>query len=229
MCTSYIKPYDGYKINPNNPSTAIHKIKQIDIDTAPLFNQIAADIVDQMVLCTIVGFNIHNFDIPILTKHLEKAGEKPSWTHTIDLAQVYWKHYPSSLTGALQTLGITSPHKAHDARSDALACINILAGFITNEKLPKSPSALFNIWKEPHKNNNRYGNKIVRIGNPIHPWISYNWPELYVMNGNLCTTSNTLNSSQATVVENVETIAKKRPLEDDHTSDIKRRKTILSA
>lgn len=215
ICTSYIKPYDGYQIDPNNPATIIHKIKQSDINTAPTFREIAADIVDQTVLCTVVGFNIHIFDIPILTRHLEKAGEKPSWAHTIDLAQAYWKHYPSSLTNTLQTLGITLPHKAHDARSDALACIDILASFISNNKLPSSPSALVNLWKEPHQNNNRHNNRIVNICKPDHPWIPHNWPNMYNIDTNSYTTSN---SSQNTVVENINTKNRKRPLEE-HTYD----------
>jgi inhibitor of KinA sporulation pathway (predicted exonuclease) len=222
MCTSYIKPYDGYKIDLNNPATDIHKIEQTNIDTAPIFNEIAAEIIDRTVLCTIVGFNIHKFDIPILTKHLEKAGEKPSWTHTIDLAQAYWKHYPSSLTNALQTLGIIFPHKAHDAKSDALACINILASFITDKKLPDSPSTLVNLWKKPYKNNNRHGNKIVNICEPDHPWISYDWPNLY---NDPYTTSD---SSQATAVENVDAIVRKRPLEDYNISYTKKPKTMSS-
>lgn len=212
ICTSYVKPYDGYQIDPDNPATSIHQIKQIDIDTAPTFKEIAADIVDQTVLCTIVGFNIHKFDIPILTRHLEKADEKPSWAHTVDLAQAYWKHYPSSLTNTLQTLGITFPHKAHDARSDALACIDILASFLSNSKLPSSPSTLVNLWKEPHQNNNRYNNRIVNICQPNHPWIPHDWPNLYNINTNPYTTSN---SSQNMVVEDATTRNTKRPLEED--------------
>lgn len=171
ICTTHVKPYIGYEIDTNHPSTAVHQIPQSCIDNAPMFRDIAAEIADSLVHKTLVGFNIHNFDIPILTQHLKRTGKHPSWTHSIDLAQAYWKHFPSTLQQALRTFKITSKG-THDAQKDALACIELFAKLVHQQALPHNPDKLVELLHNPELNETRHGKQIfMETINPYHPWL----------------------------------------------------------
>jgi len=178
ICNSFIKPSDGYTINPFNPTSSIHNITQEQIDNAPSFDALAPEIADQTVLSTLVGFNIHKFDIPILLKHLHASSEKPGWTHTIDLAQAYWKHFPASLGNALKMLDIQ--HKPlHNAEHDALACIDLLSKLIHIQILPQNPEGFQTLLQNTSENTSRFGNTIIQRNQPTHPWVSEDWRKLY--------------------------------------------------
>jgi len=179
ICNSFIKPFDGYIIDKNDKSSAVHKITQEQIDSAPYFCDIASDIADQTVLSTLVGFNIHQFDLPILLRHLQASHEQPGWTHSIDIAQAYWKHFPASLENALKLLNIQ--HKPlHNAEHDAIACIDLLSKLIHLDKLPHSPIGFQMLLNNPHENTTRYGKAIMqRNEHPTHPWVGDQWKKLY--------------------------------------------------
>ena len=179
LCNSYIKPYNNYIIDKNNKSTKIHNITQKQIDKAPHFHELAMDIVDQTVLATLVGFNIQYFDIPILLKNLKNSKQNPGWTHTIDLAQAYWKYFPSTLENALKALKIQH-EPLHNAQNDAIACIDLLAALIIHNKLPTNPEGFQKLLKNSHENATRYGKSIIqRNENPTHPWIEKDWKKHY--------------------------------------------------
>ena len=173
IITTYVKPYEGYTINESNPSFKINKITQQTIDQAPLFKQIASTISDGSVMKTIVGFNINQFDIPILKRHLHKFGEEPGWTHTIDTAQAFWKYYPSTLTNALKTLGIKDTFQIHNAKYDNLACIHILQNLIQNKHIPDNPKDFLNFIHQDTNKTRR--SHIIEKNNSSHPWVDNNY------------------------------------------------------
>jgi len=178
ICTTYVKPYDGYKINTNDPSFKINQISQEHIDNAPYFEKIAADIADETVLATVVGFNIHNFDIPILERHLLQAKEKTGWAHTIDIGQAYWKNNPSNLTNALKTFNIKKKLSMHNAADDNIACIHLLEALIRNQQIPHNPAGFISLLNS-QENVNR-NNSIIKRNNPSHTWVSSkNWADIY--------------------------------------------------
>jgi len=177
ICTTYVKPYEGYTIDTQNSSFKVNNITQEQINKAPLFKSIASEIVDQTILNTLVGFNIHQFDIPILKRHLQIAGEKPGWTHTIDIGQAYWKFYPSTLSNALKTLGIQHNFQMHDAKSDNIACMHIFEALIQNKNIPNNPEQFLSLINSD-TNRTRY-NFILEQSNPTHIWISKDWHNLY--------------------------------------------------
>jgi DNA polymerase III epsilon subunit-like protein len=173
IITTYVKPYEEYTVNENNPSFKINKITQQDIDQAPLFKHIASTIADGSVMKTIVGFNIHQFDIPILKRHLQKFGEKPGWTHTIDIAQAFWKYYPSTLTNALKTLGIKDTFQTHNAKDDNIACIHIFESLIQSRHIPDKPKDFLNLVHQDANKTRR--SHIIEENHPSHPWIGDNY------------------------------------------------------
>jgi len=178
ICTTYIKPYNGYRVNTNDPSFEINKITQKHIDDAPLFKKFAAHIADETVLATIAGFNIHNFDIPILERHLLEAEEKTGWAHTIDIGQAYWKNNPSNLTNALKAFNIKKTLSMHDAANDNIACIHLLEALIRNQQIPHNPAGFISLL-DSHENINR-NNQIIKRNSPSHPWVSKkDWADIY--------------------------------------------------
>lgn len=179
VCNSFIKPYDGYIINTNDKSSRIHNITQEQIDNAPYFHTVASDIVDLTVLSTLVGFNIEHFDLPILLRHLQACHEEPGWTHTIDVAQAYWKYFPATLENALRMLDIQ--HKPlHHAENDAIACIDLLSKLIDLGKLPSSPIGFQKLLNNPDENTTRYGKTIIQRNTcPTHPWVGKDWTKHY--------------------------------------------------
>lgn len=188
--TTYIKPFEGYVVDKQNPAIQINKITQENINNAPTFKQIAANISDALVLDTLVGFNINKFDIPILIRHLQSTCETPSWSHTIDLATAYWKHYPSTLEKSVMHLTNMKYQNLHNAQNDAAICIDLFAELIKNNKIPNTATELLNMWKYPELNEIR-NNQIVSLNNHIsHPWISPSWQKLYQDNHPAPNTSN---------------------------------------
>jgi len=175
--TTYVKPYDGYQIDENCSSFKVNGIKQQQIDKAPTFKQIAADIADLTVLKVIVGFNIHHFDIPILNRHLKTTNEKSGWTYTIDIAQAFWKSYPLSLTNALKTLGINYNSCLHNAKNDNMACIHIFEHLIKQKQLPQTPKEFLTLCSQD-KNTTHRGHIILQ-NTPTHPWVGQNWIKNY--------------------------------------------------
>lgn len=170
--SSYIKPNPNYTIDENGKAFKINKITQNMIDTAPTFNDVGIHIVDQTVGKTIVGYNIHSFDLPIIKNHLSKLGIKTSWAFSIDLAQVYWKHHPLTLENALKTYHI-DPISAHNAIDDTKACISLMSRMINKNLLPDNHNELLNFIKDSKNRNERNNSHLININkNASHPWIS---------------------------------------------------------
>ncbi|KDR65171.1 hypothetical protein GALMADRAFT_148920 [Galerina marginata CBS 339.88] len=179
LLTTYVKPSPNYLIDIFNPSTKIHGITQRQIDSAPTFKEIAAGIIDHTMSCIIVGYNIHNFDIPILSRHLHKEGETPAWTHTIDIAQAYWKHYPATLQNALRSFKL-SHDKGHDAQKDAYVCIELFSKLIQHGNLPTNPTGFIDLLNDPSRNQHRNGKSIILCNDSAsHPWLIKDWKSLY--------------------------------------------------
>ena len=59
-----------FRVNPGMPipaeSTAIHGITNEDVKDSPTFKQIAANVAETLQDCDLAGYNISNFDIPLL-------------------------------------------------------------------------------------------------------------------------------------------------------------------
>ena len=69
-----IYPSNGEKSS--DDAIKIHKIKNEDLIGCPMFIDIADYVLDFIKDCDLSGFNIANFDIPILTREFHLAGKK---------------------------------------------------------------------------------------------------------------------------------------------------------
>ena len=70
--------YKNRRLNPEMPiqegATRKHGITNDDVKNEPVFRQLAKGIRDFMEGCDLCGFNILNFDIPLLEAEFERAG-----------------------------------------------------------------------------------------------------------------------------------------------------------
>jgi DNA polymerase-3 subunit epsilon len=132
--------YKNRRLNPEMPiqegATRKHGITNDDVKNEPVFRQLAKGIRDFMEGCDLCGFNILNFDIPLLEAEFERAGVPFSRKDRrfIDLMTIYHarepfnKDVPRSLGSAYQFYCGKAIVNAHSAEGDVKASAEILDG-----------------------------------------------------------------------------------------------------
>jgi DNA polymerase III epsilon subunit-like protein len=133
---SYIKPHSTYQVDTSNEAFRINKITQEQIEQAPSLLEVSNVLLNILDDSTLVGFNINEFDLKILTRELNKINKSPSHIYTIDLAQAYWKYNRLDLTSALIRYKADPIYNAHNALFDSFACINLMVNMIQHCHLP---------------------------------------------------------------------------------------------
>ena len=130
-------------VNPGRPippeATAVHGITDKDVYGRPTFAKYAKGILEFMDGCTIAGYNLRSFDLPMLHEELLRAG------HRIDLQErliidpmvIFYREYPRTLAAAVKTyVGVEiDPEKAHDALFDARCARDILFAMMDSYSL----------------------------------------------------------------------------------------------
>jgi len=136
---SYVKVYpDGreeqktFRFNPGKPipkaSVAIHGITDDDVKDAPSFKERAHDIAAVFDGCDIAGFNSNNFDIPLLTQELIKAGVNfdPMRHRFIDVQTIYHKREKRDLDAACRFYCGHPMQNHHSSLADAQTTLDVL-------------------------------------------------------------------------------------------------------
>ncbi len=119
-------------INPLIPippsATEIHGIKDEDIITAPTFQSCAATIDVCFKGKNLGGYNILNFDLPLLEAEFKRVNYP--WTRgdrlIVDPLRLFRNQVPHTLTGAVSHYLGTPFDEAHDALEDSKATLDIL-------------------------------------------------------------------------------------------------------
>jgi len=103
-------------------------IRDKDVKDAPLFNQIASEVIDFLGDYDIGGFNIERFDIPLLERELIDAGLKFEHGNRIiyDAQKIYNIHEKRNLTAAYKFYCNKAINNAHSALGDVEATFEIL-------------------------------------------------------------------------------------------------------
>jgi DNA polymerase-3 subunit epsilon len=118
-------------------SSKVHGIFIDDVIFQPTFKERASEILDLIGQSdSIAGFNIIQFDIPILCLEFQRAGMEwnPMGIKTIDAMRVFHKESPRDLTAAVQQYC----HRAHDGAHDALADVIAAAEVFEAQKIAHS-------------------------------------------------------------------------------------------
>lgn len=105
-----------------------HSIGKYDVKHLPLFKDCVKDIYEYFKdECVLVGYNIKQFDVPILLDRFTKYGLLVNHLKTIiDIYQVYRKYNPNDLQSVYTRLTGSSFENAHAAKNDIIASIEVL-------------------------------------------------------------------------------------------------------
>ncbi len=120
------------RVNPQMPipkeTSEIHGIYDIDIINEPIFDLIAASVVEFIGDADLAGFNSNKFDIPVLAEELMRAGSDfdISQRKFVDVQNIFHKMEQRTLAAAHQFYCKKPIENAHNALHDAQATWDVL-------------------------------------------------------------------------------------------------------
>lgn len=144
-------------INPEMPippeSTEVHGVTDQDVRDMPTFCQVAKSFHAYLEGCDLAGFNIIQFDIPMLIQEFARAGIAFSMTdrRILDAYQIFRKREPRTLEAALHFYCGETHDDAHDSEADVLATIKVIEGQLHKyQDLPPDVDKLDSMFN-PHR------------------------------------------------------------------------------
>jgi DNA polymerase III epsilon subunit-like protein len=166
--STYTLPWKGYTQN-DNKAYHINHIGDKELKKAMHVDDAIFHITYHLHNTVIVGYNINNFDIPIIKKYCDDNEEPLLHKYSIDLYPAIWKNKKQKLGDAIKAYNLPTNSNPHDAIGDASCCIDLLNEIFERHELPNTEEDLIdlfnspeNIWHQYYKNY-----KIVEI-NPDH-------------------------------------------------------------
>ncbi len=122
------------RINPQMPTTPgafnVHGISDEDVADCPTFEEKAEELYAWIDGCDFGGYNLLNFDLPLLAEEFYRAGITPDFTDRslVDPQQIFFKMERRTLGAALQFYCGKELENAHNAQADTEASIDVLLG-----------------------------------------------------------------------------------------------------
>lgn len=165
--TTYTLPYQGYQVDEKGGAFQVNEIDNNTVSRSPLFKDIITDVLKWTKGATLVGFNIHSFDLPILQNHLKRLSPNSKLEHvlTIDLAQSFWKYHPRTLHTALCTYNSPMAKETlHDAYNDAFASLSLLSKMVEKGEIPANSIEARNLMLTEDNEGSRKGQYIMTLG-----------------------------------------------------------------
>lgn len=129
-----IEPARTWRIDPQvkipAEASEIHGIYNADLDGAPRFADVAAEIAEAFTGADLAGFSISRFDVRILQGELVRAGRTLdlSRTRILDSQVIYHMREPRNLAAALKFYRDRELVHAHGAEADTVASLEVFAG-----------------------------------------------------------------------------------------------------
>lgn len=121
-------------VNPGIPipaeSSAVHGIKNEDVQGKPSFKELAKDYAKFLEGCDLSGFNILKFDVPLLVEEFLRAGVDFDYSRRriIDSQRIFHFMEKRNLSAAVRFYCERDLDNAHSAEADAQAAMNVLIG-----------------------------------------------------------------------------------------------------
>lgn len=120
-----------YRVNPGvsipEEATSVHGISNDDVKDVPPFEEYAQSIVEFITGCDFCGFNLINYDLPLLQEELLRAGYcLPKDANIIDAGNIFKKKEERTLSAAVQFYLNKSHEGAHGAIADTEATFDVL-------------------------------------------------------------------------------------------------------
>lgn len=119
-------------INPTIPipleSSKVHNIYDKDVKNAPKFIQFAESLAEQFEGCDIAGYNIINFDIPLMREEFLRAGV--DWPKVdvrfVDVYKLVALALPRKLSQVFEMFTDNDADQAHDAEYDNMMTVEVM-------------------------------------------------------------------------------------------------------
>ncbi len=147
------------KINPEMEMSeeviGIHGITNEAVKNAPTFAQKADEIIAFISGCDFGGYNIINYDIPMLDKEFTRAKKVFSFDNCsfLDAQKIFFKREPRTLEGALRYYCDKPLEGAHGAEADTLATIEVFNAQLKRyDDLPTSVEGIHLYCRECNPN-----------------------------------------------------------------------------
>ncbi len=149
------------RFNPGIPipkeATAVHGITDADVKDEPPFDKVARGskgIASYFTGCDLAGYNVINFDIPMLAAEFKRAGEKLDVTKisVVDSFRIFKIREPRDLSGALRFYCGQEHAEAHSAMGDVKATLSVLEAQLNRYRdLPSTPRELDSAVRDPEE------------------------------------------------------------------------------
>jgi DNA polymerase-3 subunit epsilon len=134
-----LEPGGGYsileeRVNPGiripRESTAIHGISDADVKDSPRFAEVIPSLEIFLSGADLAGYNIRTFDVPVLQKEYERAGNelRLEGRRIIDAQVIFFRKEPRDLSSALRFFAGREHKNAHSSLADVIAAAEVLAG-----------------------------------------------------------------------------------------------------
>ena len=133
------------RVNPEVPippgAAAVHGITDADVADKPPFSVIAANFARYLDDCDLGGYNLLNFDVPLLQAEFQRAAVPFSLEgrRIIDVYNIFCKLYPRTLTAAYQFFCGRDLNDAHAAAADTQATWEVLLGQLARHQRNDRP------------------------------------------------------------------------------------------
>jgi DNA polymerase-3 subunit epsilon len=108
-------------------ASEVHGIRDRDVEGKPTFGEKATEILREMDGCDLLGFNLINFDIPIMWEEFYRAGLEwdLSGVRVIDASVIFRKKEERTLSAAVKFYCGREHGEAHDAMGDVEATLDV--------------------------------------------------------------------------------------------------------
>jgi len=138
IINQYIKP----TVPISEEAQEVHKITSKKLKNKPTFEKIAKKLYRFFQKCDVSGYNILNFDIPILQRQFIECGYTWKTKNVIDCYRIFKEQVPHTLDGAIKYYSrlLSKPvtFGAHDAYQDVLASSFVLWEQLSRHQLGDS-------------------------------------------------------------------------------------------
>lgn len=126
-------------VNPTIPipkeASDVHGINNEMVKDKPTFKQVAKSFYEYIKDCDLFGYNILNYDLPLLVEELLRAGVEFNFDNVrkVDVMTIYKKLYPRDLSSCYKQYTGKVLEGSHDALNDTRATVDAFMGMLQQE------------------------------------------------------------------------------------------------
>lgn len=139
-------------VNISKEATAVHGFTDEDVKDKPLFGDIVEDVFEFFQDADLAGYNIINFDLPMLVNEFarfKKTLDLEGVT-VLDVCEIFHRKEPRDLSGAVRFYLGREFEDGHDALNDTWATIDVLDAQLNRYGLPTSPTDVVAEVRDPN-------------------------------------------------------------------------------